>query len=145
MPDSEDESPVEVGSAGSDNASAHPAPQHSARTKRPSRTRRQNRLKGDAYDALLEPFYYSKSLTDPIRTAEDKWNLLPAFLKVKGLVKQHIDSFNHFVDHELKSIVKANEIVRSDVDDKFQLKYASISRFKGALLKLVADIPTYGC
>ena len=33
---------------------------------------------------------------------QDKWNLLPAFLKVKGLVKQHIDSFNYFVDHEIK-------------------------------------------
>ena len=76
----------------------------------------------DAFDALLEPFYYGKSLTDPINTARDKWNLLPAFLKVKGLVKQHIDSFNFFVEHELKSIVKANRTIRSDVDDKFFLQ-----------------------
>lgn len=93
-----------------------------AELKKPSRSRRHHVPRDDAYDALLEPFYHSKSLTDPIRTAEDKWNLLPAFLKVKGLVKQHIDSFNHFVDHELKNIVKANEMVRSDVDDKFFLK-----------------------
>lgn len=35
-----------------------------------------------------------KKLSDPIKSLEDKWLLLPAFLKVKGLVKQHIDSFN---------------------------------------------------
>jgi DNA-directed RNA polymerase III subunit RPC2 len=38
----------------------------------------------DDFSSLLEPFYYGKSLTDPINTAQDKWNLLPAFLKVKG-------------------------------------------------------------
>jgi DNA-directed RNA polymerase III subunit RPC2 len=71
---------------------------------------------------LLEPFYGGKSLTDPINTAEDKWNLLPAFLKVKGLVKQHIDSFNYFVDHEIKKIVQANKRVTSDVDSRFYLE-----------------------
>ncbi|KAF2205424.1 beta and beta-prime subunits of DNA dependent RNA-polymerase [Delitschia confertaspora ATCC 74209] len=78
------------------------------------------------FSSLLEPFYYGKHLTDPIDTARDKWNLLPAFLKVKGLVKQHIDSFNHFVDIELSKIVEANKEVRSDVDPKFYLKYVGI-------------------
>jgi len=65
-------------------------------------------------------------LTDPIDTAKDKWNLLPAFLKVKGLVKQHIDSFNYFIEVELKKIVKANQIVLSDIDPKFYLKYTDV-------------------
>ncbi len=65
-------------------------------------------------DALLKPFYYTKSLTDPIDTAKDKWNLLPAFLRVKGLVKQHIDSFNYFTEVGLKKIVKANQLVASE-------------------------------
>lgn len=119
VPDSEDE--VTFTAPAGDDVTASAAP------KRSSRSRRHLRLRDDTYDALLEPFYYSKSLTDPIKTAEDKWNLLPAFLKVKGLVKQHIDSFNHFVDHELKSIVRANEWVRSDVDDKFFLRYVVAS------------------
>ncbi len=68
----------------------------------------------DDMDALLKPFYYSKSLTDPINTARDKWNLLPAFLRVKGLVKQHIDSFNYFTELGLKKIVEANALVASD-------------------------------
>jgi DNA-directed RNA polymerase III subunit RPC2 len=61
--------------------------------------------------------------TEQILTGlQDKWNLLPAFLKVKGLVKQHIDSFNYFVDHEIKDILKANKFVRSDVDNTFWLE-----------------------
>ncbi|KAI8324481.1 DNA-directed RNA polymerase III subunit RPC2 [Martensiomyces pterosporus] len=68
----------------------------------------------------------AKGLSDPIPTAEDKWQLLPAFLRVKGLVKQHIDSFNYFIEVDLKKIVKANELVTSDVDPSFYLKYTGI-------------------
>jgi len=32
---------------------------------------------------------------------QEKWKLLPAFLSVRGLVKQHIDSYNHFVNVEV--------------------------------------------
>jgi DNA-directed RNA polymerase III subunit RPC2 len=51
---------------------------------------------------------------------------LPAFLKVKGLVKQHLDSFNYFIETDLKKIVKANEKILSDVDPEFYLKYLDI-------------------
>lgn len=77
-------------------------------------------------DELLKPVYKGKSLTDEISTAKDKWNLLPAFLKVKGLVKQHLDSFNYFVETDIKKIVKANEKILSDVDPEFYLKYLDI-------------------
>jgi DNA-directed RNA polymerase III subunit RPC2 len=80
----------------------------------------------DPFDALLEPFYYNKSLTDPIDTARDKWNLLPAFLKVKGLVKQHIDSYNYFVEVQLKKIVESSSTIRSDVDHQFYIKFTDI-------------------
>ncbi|KAK0122077.1 DNA-directed RNA polymerase III core subunit ret1, variant 2 [Cadophora gregata] len=87
------------------------------------------RLRGpdDGFAALLEPFYANKKLTDPINTAKDKWNLLPAFLKVKGLVKQHIDSFNFFIEHEIKDIVKANKRITSDVDQHFFLEYTDVT------------------
>ncbi|KAI2632378.1 beta and beta-prime subunits of DNA dependent RNA-polymerase [Hypoxylon sp. NC1633] len=80
----------------------------------------------DGFEALLEPFYNGKKLTDPISTVEDKNQLLPAFLKVKGLVKQHIDSYNFFVDHEIKEIVKANRTLRSDVDSSFWIEFIDI-------------------
>lgn len=75
---------------------------------------------------MLEPFYCGKSLTDKIDTAADKWNLVPAFLKVKGLVKQHIESFNHFVEVELQKIIEAEPIITSDIDRNFYVKYLRI-------------------
>ncbi|KAI6088978.1 beta and beta-prime subunits of DNA dependent RNA-polymerase [Hypoxylon rubiginosum] len=80
----------------------------------------------DGFEALLEPFYNGKRLTDPISTVDDKQQLLPAFLKVKGLVKQHIDSYNFFVDHEIKEIVKANRTLRSDADSSFWIEFIDI-------------------
>ncbi|KAJ5542410.1 hypothetical protein N7535_004830 [Penicillium sp. DV-2018c] len=80
----------------------------------------------DPFDALLEPFYYNKGLTEPINTAKDKWNLLPAFLKVKGLVKQHIDSYNYFVEVQMKKIVESSSTIRSDVDHNFYIKFTDI-------------------
>jgi DNA-directed RNA polymerase III subunit RPC2 len=67
-----------------------------------------------------------KDINAPIKEVKDKWELLPAFLQVKGLVKQHIDSFNYFVDVGLKQILKANEKVTSDIDPKFFWKYTDI-------------------
>ncbi|KAH6657687.1 DNA-directed RNA polymerase III subunit RPC2 [Truncatella angustata] len=80
----------------------------------------------DGFEALLEPFYNGKKLTDPISTVGDKFQLLPAFLKVKGLVKQHTDSYNFFVDHEIKEILKANRTVRSDVTGSFFIEFLDI-------------------
>lgn len=47
---------------------------------------------------------------------------MPAFLEGKGLVKQHIDSFNYFINVEIKKIIKANEKVLSDADPLFYVK-----------------------
>lgn len=68
----------------------------------------------------------SEDLTKPIKTVEDKWKLLPAFLKVKGLVKQHIDSFNYFINVDIKKIMRANEKITTDADPVWYLKYLNI-------------------
>ncbi|SPO32397.1 probable DNA-directed RNA polymerase III, 130 KD subunit [Ustilago trichophora] len=81
----------------------------------------------DPIAALKAANYKGKGLMDPIKSVEDKWQLVPAFLQVKGLVKQHIDSYNYFVDHDLKNIIKANEKITSDIDPKFYLKYTDIT------------------
>ncbi|KAK0626221.1 hypothetical protein B0T14DRAFT_448056 [Immersiella caudata] len=80
----------------------------------------------DGFEALLEPFYNGKKLTDPISTKEDKFQLLPAFLKVKGLVKQHIDSFDFFVNQEIKDIVRSNRLIKSDQEKEFWLEFTDI-------------------
>lgn len=119
--------PPAAGASASAPASVNrPNPPAKFRTTRPkveeARDEEPKKPQGDAFDDLLQTYYKGKHLTDSINTAEDKWTLLPAFLKVKGLVKQHIDSFNFFVDVELKQIVKANERVVSDVDPQFFLR-----------------------
>ncbi|KAG5420472.1 RET1 [Candida metapsilosis] len=88
--------------------------------------RKSKSVADDAFNELFKPEYKGKRLTDEINTAEDKWNLLPAFLKIKGLVKQHLDSFNYFVDVDLKKILNANSLVLSDVDPDFYVKYIDI-------------------
>eukprot|EP00741_Cyanophora_paradoxa_P012668 tig00020614_g12239.t1 len=66
-------------------------------------------------------------LAAPIKDTAEKWRLLPSFLRVRGLVKQHIDSFNYFTSVEIKKIVQANQRVTSDADPTFFLEYTNIS------------------
>lgn len=52
--------------------------------------------------------------------------MLPAFLKVKGLVKQHIDSYNYFIEVQLKKIVESSSTIRSNIDHTFYIKFTDI-------------------
>ncbi|KAG1056962.1 hypothetical protein G6F43_001183 [Rhizopus delemar] len=88
--------------------------------------RKDEDMEVDSLESLKQEYYQGKHLAEPVKEIEDKWKLLPAFLKVKGLVKQHIDSFNYFVNVDLQKIIKANEKVTSDVDPHFYLKYTGI-------------------
>ena len=36
---------------------------------------------------------------------EDTWGILKAFFKEKGLVRQHLDSFNDFIENQMQEIV----------------------------------------
>ena len=52
--------------------------------------------------------------------------MVPAFLRLRGLVKQHIDSFNYFINKEIKSILKANSTITSDIDNQFYFMFTDI-------------------
>ena len=67
-------------------------------------------------------------LTRPIKNVEEKWKLLPHFLRMRGLMRQHIDSFNHFINVDIKQIIgaRSNCEVRSEADPKFFLRYTDI-------------------
>ncbi|KAK6916109.1 RNA polymerase Rpb2, domain 5 [Dillenia turbinata] len=56
----------------------------------------------------------------------DKFQLLPEFLKVRGLVKQHLDSFNYFVNTGIKKIVKANDRITSSIHPNIFLRYKDV-------------------
>lgn len=98
----------------------------SSSKKTPGKSRRSD-VGGDT-DAMGCLTRDPSKVTSPIGTLEDKFELLPAFLKVRGLVRQHIDSFNYLVNEEIKKIVraKANERVTCDSDPNFYLKYTNI-------------------
>jgi DNA-directed RNA polymerase III subunit RPC2 len=61
-----------------------------------------------------------------VRAAEERWRLLPAFFKVRGLVRHHIESFNFFLSTELQKIMEANSRVICDVEPSFFLMYTAI-------------------
>ena len=64
-------------------------------------------------------------LDAPIGSLKDKWRLLPFLLRLRGLMRQHIDSFDYFVTTEMKQIVQAPSAceIRSEHDPKFYLRY----------------------
>lgn len=68
-----------------------------------------------------------KKLDSEVKKLKDKWALVPAFLQVRGLVKQHIASFDYLVNEDIKNIMRANERVTSDANQSFYLKYLDIS------------------
>lgn len=45
------------------------------------------------------------------------WQLMEQFLKLKGLVRQHIDSFNEFIDHGLQAIVDETGEIPIEVEE----------------------------
>ena len=65
-------------------------------------------------------------LLKPIKSLSEKWKLLPAFLQARGLVQQHIESFDIFLAQDLRNIVEANAEVTCDTDSKWFLRYTNI-------------------
>lgn len=71
------------------------------------------------------------------------YELIKLFFKEKKLVRQHIDSFNYFIDYELKSIMEANNFVDSDIDHTFYLKYLDIRVGAPSKTENMIESPVY--
>ena len=69
-----------------------------------------------------------ENLAKPIKVVEEKWKMLPHFLRMRGLMRQHIDSFDHFINIDIKNIInaKSNREVHSEADPNFFIKYTNI-------------------
>mmetsp|Transcript_4278 Transcript_4278/g.8185 ORF Transcript_4278/g.8185 Transcript_4278/m.8185 type:complete len:1346 (+) Transcript_4278:111-4148(+) len=82
-------------------------------------------LEGDDVEAGREYGSFRTPLDAPIGSLKDKWRVLPHFLQVRSLMRQHIDSFDYFVNIEMKEIVQSPSAceIRSDHDPKFYLRY----------------------
>ena len=76
-----------------------------------------------------DEFGSTKSPDDaPVGSLKEKWRLLPYFLSLRSLLRQHIDSFDHFVESEMRQIVQSPSAceIRSDHDPKFYLRYEDV-------------------
>uniref|UniRef100_A0A0D9Z8N6 DNA-directed RNA polymerase n=1 Tax=Oryza glumipatula TaxID=40148 RepID=A0A0D9Z8N6_9ORYZ len=78
----------------------------------------------DPNASLPSPTY--RSLAAPVTKPVDKFALLPAFLKVRGLVKEHIDSFNYFITKGIRNIVKANNRIEARNNPSIFLRQVSV-------------------
>ncbi|XP_050380845.1 DNA-directed RNA polymerase III subunit 2 isoform X2 [Argentina anserina] len=91
----------------------HPPPNNSKKQQQRSRNSKQMDIDKELLGA-------------PIKSAKDKFALIPEFLKVRGLVKQHLESFNYFVNIGIKKIVRANDMIVSGVDPSIWLRFNNI-------------------
>ncbi|MCD6509444.1 MAG: DNA-directed RNA polymerase subunit B [Thermoprotei archaeon] len=46
---------------------------------------------------------------------EDRWFLLEAFIKEHGLVRQHLDSYNDFIERRIQEIVNEQGVIETDI------------------------------
>ncbi len=61
--------------------------------------------------ASLGPMPVSHPPEHPELSHEDRWALMEAFIKEKGLTKHHIESYNRFVEHLLGEIIKEESVI----------------------------------
>ena len=58
-------------------------------------------------------------------SVDDRWVLFEAFIKEHGLVRQHLDSYNRFVEHDLQEIVNEVGVIETSFPD-FYIKLGKI-------------------
>ena len=62
---------------------------------------------------------------------EDLWFLMRSFFEDEGLVRQHLDSYNEFIEHDLQEIINESGEIQIDAPDypfKVKLKKIEIGR-----------------
>ncbi|KAK1933437.1 putative DNA-DIRECTED RNA polymerase BETA SUBUNIT [Babesia divergens] len=64
----------------------------------------------------------------PVSDIKDKWRILPCYMGMRGIARQHINSYNNFVQREIKEIVNApsNKMLKSDACKKFYIEFIDV-------------------
>ena len=81
------------------------------------------------------------NLSLPTSNIKDKWKLIGKYVQTQGLVKQHINSFNYFIDYGLSKILKANEHVVFTENNQLYLKYKNIRIKKPSVIEFKGGRP----
>jgi DNA-directed RNA polymerase subunit B len=66
---------------------------------------------------------------------EDKWIVLKSLFDEKGLVRQHLDSYNNFIEEEMQSIVDESGEVIPDIPG-FKIKFGKVKVGKEKQMEL---------
>src|SRR3990170_2811199 len=68
---------------------------------------------------------------------QNMWILMKAFLKEKGLVKQHLDSYNHFLEYGLQEIVNDTSEVPIEIPEySYKIKLGEIEVLKPRVIEV---------
>ena len=84
----------------------------------PSSSRRRRRDKDLSASSSTMSDKEIADASRPVKDLKDKWLLIPEYLRVKGLVRQHIESYNHFLTHQIAKIIETNNEVKSKPKEK---------------------------
>ncbi|MEM3663267.1 MAG: DNA-directed RNA polymerase subunit B [Candidatus Jordarchaeales archaeon] len=64
-------------------------------------------------------------MSDHHLTIEERWTVVEAFLEEKGLVRQHLDSYNDFIEHGMQSVV--DEVGKIEIEgENYYVKLGKI-------------------
>ncbi|MCQ8893009.1 MAG: hypothetical protein NQU41_06480, partial [Candidatus Methanosuratincola sp.] len=63
---------------------------------------------------------------------DDRWSLIEAFFREKGLVRQHLDSYDDFVRTKLQEVVDEQGVIETDLPG-FKIKLGKITVGKPAI------------
>ncbi|MHA1784114.1 MAG: DNA-directed RNA polymerase subunit B [Candidatus Helarchaeota archaeon] len=61
-----------------------------------------------------------------IESESENWELMQSFFKEKGLVRQHLDSYNYFIEHTMQQIVDETGKIEFDIS-QFYVKLGKIT------------------
>ncbi|MDO8055490.1 MAG: DNA-directed RNA polymerase subunit B, partial [Candidatus Hermodarchaeota archaeon] len=54
-----------------------------------------------------------------VLSSEDRWSVMKSFFSSKGLVRQHLDSYNDFVERRIKQIVSDVGKIEPDIENYY--------------------------
>ncbi|CAG8610447.1 7885_t:CDS:2, partial [Racocetra fulgida] len=69
----------------------------------------------DVYQNAMENYEEN----EPDLSQEECWAVISAFFEYRGIVRQQLASYDHFVDYDVHDVVEANrEVILQHVEDR---------------------------
>ena len=59
-------------------------------------------------------------------SSEDYWFLMKSFLEYEGLVNQHLNSFNYFIEHGIQKIIDEVGEIEIEAETRYKIKFGKV-------------------